>query len=114
MTFTACYSLSQLCICALGSLDPLFAQQCCPFYNPQTFDSIVLQIRGRVFTRALRPGAAGQQDATRTLLAVDDVEPFADTWAVWKGVPGLPIQQVLKLIENNEPGFINRIQHIEE
>src|SRR2546423_9534362 len=98
MTFATCYGYAQLGIGCLCGRNTLFSQQCHSLISIQTIDRIFLYIGWHKSVGTMRPGTTGQQNATCAWLAIDDVEPLPNTWAVWKSLPCLPVKQVLKLV----------------
>src|SRR5216683_278223 len=75
MTGTTCYGYAQLSICRLGDLNTLFPQQVYPLIRRQACDGILLHMSWRVILGSSRHGPTGQQDATATEPAIEDVKP---------------------------------------
>src|SRR5438067_1237993 len=111
MTITTHYCFTQFCFCPF---DFPLAQQFYRLGFPQSINMVFLQAGWRIFTGSLREKAAGKQDVAGTLLTVDGIKPFSNAWTVRKWLTCVPVEQVLKLVQDHQPGLIYRIKGIEE
>ena len=99
-----------LFICLYAQL----AQQFYPLIYLQPSHKILLHISRRIFAGSLGPLARGEKDTAPAWLAIDGVNPLSHPWPVCQRVSALPVKQVLKLIEDDQPRIFCSIQRVEE
>src|SRR5712691_1928617 len=102
---------AQLCLCCLY---PQLTQQLYPLGYLQAADMILLHTGRRILAGSPWPEPTGEQHPAATWLAIERVDPLPNTWPFRKRLPCSTIEQVLKLIQNEQPCPVYRIQCIEK
>src|SRR5712692_10280816 len=78
------------------------AQQCNALGSAEVADLVDMQSGGGIVTRTVRARAAGEQHAAGAGLAVERVEQFSNSYVFGQRAPHLRIEEVLKLVEDDQ------------
>src|SRR5690348_397305 len=111
MAITLRHGLTQLDLC---TLNPSLFEQRYPLVGLQSADLMLAHVPRRNGAISPRQGAAREQGSAGARLTVDGIEPFPHPRSISEGAPGLPVQQVFKLIEDHQARLFRSVQDIEE